>query len=46
MNNTLSLYNNIFLIPEIKSITNFIKSKTFYLFISYTLYKDLNSIYS
>lgn len=43
MNNTLSLYNNIFLIPEIKSITNFIKSKTFLYLI---LYKDLNSIYS
>lgn len=35
MNNTLSLYNNIFLIPEIKSITNFIKSKTFLYLILY-----------
>lgn len=35
MNNTLSLYNNIFIIPEIKSITNFIKSKTFLYLILY-----------
>lgn len=41
MNNTLSLYNNIFLIPE---NNKFYQIKD--LFISYTLYKDLNSIYS
>lgn len=35
MNNKLSLYDNIFLIPEIKSITNFIKSKTFLYLILY-----------